>query len=66
MTSLSRPELLTRPRGQAGRGRRGEPPKEEDKVLIAVNVEYLHPYTRDADDRLAALRSSPAPPCPGQ
>ena len=36
------------------------------RMSAAINVEYLHPYTQDADDRLAALRSSPVPPCPGQ
>ena len=36
------------------------------KMPSAINVEYLHPYTRDADDRLTALRTSPAPPRPGQ
>ena len=36
------------------------------KMPSAINVEYLHPYMRDVDDRLAALRTSPAPPRPGQ
>ena len=36
------------------------------KMPAAINVEYLHLYRRDSDDRLAALRLSPLPPCPGQ
>ena len=36
------------------------------KMPAAINVEYLHPYRHDGDDRLAALRSPAAPPRPGQ